>query len=127
MPPRLRRIIDGDATAVPFGLAPGLCPGPLPICRIDLTDNFLRLAALPTFALDRRNDGLGRKTVAQGIATRTLFALWRLSRYEHLLWRQARQIVFTLAAPQRRYPARRLSTRMKSPASRAAANAPPAP
>ena len=38
----------------------------------DIADGFLRLAALPTFALDR------------------------LSRYEHLLWRQARQIVFTL-------------------------------
>lgn len=39
---------------------------------------FLRLAALPTFPLDR------------------------LSRYEHLLWRQARQIVFTLESLQRR-------------------------
>ena len=45
----------------------------------DIADCFLRLAAQPTFALDR------------------------LSRYEHLLWRQARQIVFTLgivATPQ---------------------------
>jgi len=40
--------------------------------------SFLRLAALPTFALDR------------------------LSRYEHLLWRQARQIVFTLESLRRR-------------------------
>jgi hypothetical protein len=40
----------------------------------DIGDCFLRLAELPTFALDR------------------------LSRYEHLLWRQARQIVFTLEA-----------------------------
>jgi hypothetical protein len=38
----------------------------------DIADCFLRLTALPTFALDR------------------------LSRYEHLLWRQARQIVITL-------------------------------
>ena len=38
----------------------------------DIADNCSRLAALPTFALDR------------------------LSRYEHLLWRQARQIVLTL-------------------------------
>ena len=44
----------------------------------DLADSFLRLAALPTFALDR------------------------LSRYEHLLWRQARQIVFTLDTLRRR-------------------------
>ena len=44
----------------------------------DLADSFLRLAALPTFALDR------------------------LSRYEHLLWRQARQIVFTLKSLRRR-------------------------
>jgi hypothetical protein len=44
----------------------------------DIANGFLRLAALPTFALDR------------------------LSRYEHLLWRQARQIVFTLEALRRR-------------------------
>jgi hypothetical protein len=43
----------------------------------DIADCFLRLAALPTFALDR------------------------LSRYEHLLWRQARQIVFTLESLRR--------------------------
>jgi hypothetical protein len=44
----------------------------------DIADCFLRLTALPTFALDR------------------------LSRYEHLLWRQARQIVFTLESLRRR-------------------------
>jgi hypothetical protein len=44
----------------------------------DIADGFLRLAALPTFALDR------------------------LSRYEYLLWRQARQIVFTLESLRRR-------------------------
>ena len=41
---------------------------------------FLRLTAVPTFSLDR------------------------LSRYEHLLWRQARQIVFTLESLRRRRP-----------------------
>jgi hypothetical protein len=44
----------------------------------DIADCFLRLADLPTSALDR------------------------LSRYEHMLWRQARQIVFTLEALRRR-------------------------
>ena len=44
----------------------------------DIADCFLRLADLPTSALER------------------------LSRYEHLLWRQARQIVFTLESLQRR-------------------------
>jgi hypothetical protein len=44
----------------------------------DIVDCFLRLAALPTFPLDR------------------------LSRYEHLLWRQARQIVFALGSLRRR-------------------------
>ena len=44
----------------------------------DIGDCFLRLAELPTFALDR------------------------LSRYEHLLWRQARQIMFTLESLRRR-------------------------
>ena len=46
--------------------------------KSDIADCFLRLAALPTFALDR------------------------LSRYEHLLWRQARQIVFTLESLRHR-------------------------
>jgi hypothetical protein len=46
--------------------------------KTDIADGFLRLAALPTFALDR------------------------LSRYEHLLWRQARQLVFTLESLRRR-------------------------
>jgi hypothetical protein len=44
----------------------------------DIGDCFLRLAELPTFALNR------------------------LSRYEHLLWRQARQIVFTLESLRHR-------------------------
>ena len=43
----------------------------------DIGNCFLRLAEMPTFALDR------------------------LSRYEHLLWRQARQIVFTLKSLRR--------------------------
>ncbi len=44
----------------------------------DIGDCFFRLAELPTFALDR------------------------LSRYEHLLWRQTRQIIFTLESMRRR-------------------------
>ncbi len=55
----------------------------------DIAGCFLRLAALPTFALDR------------------------LSRYEHLLWRQARQIVFTLESLRRRR--RQPSTRSAFP------------
>ena len=43
-----------------------------------ITDRFLRFAELPTFPLDR------------------------LSRYEHLLWRQARQLVITLESLRRR-------------------------
>jgi hypothetical protein len=43
-----------------------------------IADCFLRLADLPTGAMDR------------------------LSRYEHMLWRQARQIVFTLESLRRR-------------------------
>jgi hypothetical protein len=46
----------------------------------DIGDCFMRLAAQPTFTLDR------------------------LSRYEHLLWRQARQLVFTLVSLRRRKP-----------------------
>jgi hypothetical protein len=49
-----------------------------PDLKKDIADRFLRLAELPTFALDR------------------------LSRYEHVLWRQARQIVFTLESLRRR-------------------------
>jgi hypothetical protein len=52
----------------------------------DIADSFLCLAAQPTFALDR------------------------LSRYEHLLWRQARQIVFTLESLRRRKRAPSRST-----------------
>jgi hypothetical protein len=44
----------------------------------DIGDHFQRLTALPTFPLDR------------------------LSRYEHLLWRQARQLVITLESLRRR-------------------------
>jgi hypothetical protein len=43
-----------------------------------IADRFLRLAELPTYPLDR------------------------LSRYEHLLWRQARQLVITLESMRRR-------------------------
>jgi hypothetical protein len=46
--------------------------------KADIADCFLRLADLPTGAMDR------------------------LSRYEHMLWRQARQIVFTLESLRRR-------------------------
>ena len=46
--------------------------------KTDIADRFLRLMDLPTFALDR------------------------LSRYEHMLWRQARQLVFTLESLRRR-------------------------
>jgi hypothetical protein len=53
-----------------------------------IADGFLQLAALPTFALDR------------------------LSRYEYVLWRQARQIVFTLESLRRR---KRESTRVRFP------------
>src|SRR5262245_33111018 len=42
-----------------------------------IAESFLQLAELPTFALDR------------------------LSRYEYVLWRQARQIIFTLESLQR--------------------------
>jgi hypothetical protein len=48
--------------------------------KAEIGDRFLRLADLPTFPLDR------------------------LSRYEHLLWRQARQIIFTLERLRRRRP-----------------------
>ena len=43
-----------------------------------IADRFLRSAELPTFPLDR------------------------LNRYEHLLWRQARQLVITLESLRRR-------------------------
>ena len=58
--------------------------------KADIAASFLRLAELPTFALDR------------------------LSRYEHVLWRQARQIVFTLESLRRR---KRLPSRSTFPIS----------
>jgi hypothetical protein len=57
--------------------------GPHADPKADIASYFLRLAAMPTYPLDR------------------------LSRYEHMLWRQARQIVFTLESSRRR--ARQLS------------------
>ena len=61
--------------------------------KTDLVDSFLRLANLPTFPLDR------------------------LSRYEHVLWRQARQIVFTLESlRRRRREPRPFSFRLNEPA-----------
>jgi hypothetical protein len=52
----------------------------------DIAGGFLRLAALPTCPLDR------------------------ISRYEYMLWRQARQIVFTLESLRRRKREQRRST-----------------
>ncbi len=46
----------------------------------NIANSYLRLIALPTFPLDR------------------------LTRYEHILWRQARQIIFTLETLRRRKP-----------------------
>ena len=51
-----------------------------------IADRFLRLAELPTFPLDR------------------------LSRYEHLLWRQARQLVITIESLRRHKQQPRRST-----------------
>src|SRR5262249_33156790 len=51
--------------------------------KTDIADCFLRRANLPTFPLDR------------------------LSSYEHVLWRQVRQILFTLEALRRRRQPRR--------------------
>lgn len=48
------------------------------VAKVKIADCYLRLANLPTFPLDR------------------------LSRYEYTLWRQARQLLFTLALLQRR-------------------------
>jgi len=45
-----------------------------------IANSYLRLVALPTFPLDR------------------------LTRYEHILWRQARQIIVTLETLRRRKP-----------------------
>jgi hypothetical protein len=67
-------------------------PGSQPILELtnqsdDLTRSFLRLTNLPTYPLDR------------------------LSRYEATLWRQARQILFTLQCLDRRKPWEKLKLR----------------
>jgi hypothetical protein len=62
----------------------------------DLVHCFLRLANLPNYALDR------------------------LSRYEAMLWRQARQILLTLNTLDRRKPQERRSALLASDASRQA-------
>jgi hypothetical protein len=63
--------------------------------KTNIADCFLRLAVLPTGALDR------------------------LSRYEYLLWRQARQIVFTLESLRRQATADPFSLSIFVPAARA--------
>jgi hypothetical protein len=40
------------------------------------------------------------------LTAHSMFPLDRLSRYEHMLWRQARQLVFTLESLRRRQQAR---------------------
>ena len=77
---------DGDE------LAAGMESGPTSISTAanpydDLTQAFVRLSNLPTYPLDR------------------------LSRYEATLWRQARQILFTLQRLDRRKPWERLRYR----------------
>jgi hypothetical protein len=70
-------------TAIPPRAVRGHQDVPL---KTAIADRFLRLADLPTFPLDR------------------------LSRYEHLLWRQARQLVITIEALRRRKQQPRRST-----------------
>jgi hypothetical protein len=70
-------------TAIPPRYARGQQDIPL---NTAIADRFLRLAELPTFPLDR------------------------LSRYEHLLWRQARQLVITIESLRRRKQQPRRST-----------------
>jgi len=69
---------NGDQSHIAGGRRSDVTEGIYLDRKKDIGDVFLRLAALPTFPLDR------------------------LSRYEHLLWRQARQLVFTLESLRRR-------------------------
>jgi hypothetical protein len=62
----VRRVCNGTSIAPDFDK------------KSPIANAFLRLAALPSFPLDR------------------------LSRYEYMLWRQARQIISTLEPPRRR-------------------------
>jgi len=71
-------LAKGDQSRVAGGRRSDVAEGIDLDRKKDIGDAFLRLAALPTFPLDR------------------------LSRYEHLLWRQARQLVFTLESLRRR-------------------------
>jgi hypothetical protein len=70
----------GDQSRVAAKRRSDAAPGSEPILdqKREIGDVFLRLAALPTFPLDR------------------------LSRYEYMLWRQARQLVCTLESLRRR-------------------------
>ena len=66
-----------DRLYVVTAIPPRNVRGHVPL-KTAIADRFLRLAELPTFPLDR------------------------LSRYEHLLWRQARQLVITIESLRRR-------------------------
>jgi hypothetical protein len=79
---RLRRATGIESTLFERAISEQYNPVPADTfnhdTKLEIGDRFTRLTDLPTFPLDR------------------------LSRYEHLLWRQARQLVFTLESLRRR-------------------------
>ena len=74
---------------------------------------FLRAAQQPNAAVGEQFDSDSKKNIADcflRLANWPTFALDRLSRYEHLLWRQTRQIVITLESLRRCKPQSRRSS-----------------
>jgi hypothetical protein len=84
---------------------------PSNISEVGITDNserrpiLLRSAQQPNAEAAEQHDSDSKTKIADcflRLANRPNFALDRLSRYEHLLWRQARQVVITLESLRRR-------------------------
>jgi hypothetical protein len=80
--------------------------GPTLVAGADQCDQS-RIAAAPrSYAAAASEPGLDRKVnigdIFLRLAALTTFPLDRLSRYEHLLWRQTRQLVFALESLRRR-------------------------
>ena len=74
---------------------------------------FLRPAQQPNTAVGEQLDSDSKKNIADcflRLANWPTFAFDRLSRYEHLLWRQTRQIVITLESLRRCKPQSRRSS-----------------
>jgi len=95
-----------SATSEPNKLEPCCSPALVPVADLSESNQlFFRVAQEQDAPAKNGLDGASKRGIAASftrLAELPTFALDRLCRYEHLLWRQARQIVFTLESLRRR-------------------------